>query len=106
MSRYLYVSCVYTEFIFREANELKGININGININNLRYAEDTALIARYQNNLQEIVNKVKEESSKAGLNMNVKKTKIMIISRKPEGKKLTLRLAIFLKKMKIFGNFF
>ena len=58
--------------------------MHGANLNNLRYADDTAILAREQNDLQEIVNKVNEENSKAGLDMNVKKTKAMIILRKAE----------------------
>ena len=76
-----YLFNIYTEFIFRESNELPGVCIHGMNVNNLRYADDTALIANDPQNLQDIVNKVKEESSKAGLDMNVKKTKTMVISR-------------------------
>ena len=81
-----YLFNIYTEFIFREANELKGITIHGLNVNNLRYADDTALIADDKDNLQKVVDKVKEVSSKAGLDMNVKKTKTVIKSRKPENK--------------------
>ena len=87
-----YLFNIYTEFIFRESNELKGIRIHGLNINNLRYADDTALIATDHNDLQEIVTKVKEESSKAGLDMNVKKTKTMVISRKPEDRNLEIKV--------------
>ena len=87
-----YLFNIYTEFIFRECNELQGINIHGLNINNLRYADDTALITENQENLQRVVTKVREESSKAGLEMNVKKTKTMIISRKPEGKKIEIKV--------------
>ena len=50
------------------------------------------LIANDQDKLQEIVTRVKEESSKAGLDMNVKKTKTMIISRDPEGKKVDIKV--------------
>ena len=50
------------------------------------------LIANDQDKLQEIVTRVKEESSKAGLEMNVKKTKTMIISRDPEGKKVDIKV--------------
>ena len=49
------------------------------------------LIANDQDKLQEIVTRVKEESSKAGLDINVKKTKTMIISRDPEGKKVDIK---------------
>ena len=85
-----YLFNIYTEFIFREANELKGITIHGLNVNNLRYADDTALIADDKDNLQKVVDKVKEVSSKAGLDMNVKKTKTMITSRKPENKSIDI----------------
>ena len=87
-----YLFNIYTEFIFRESNELKGTNIHGLNLNNLRYADDTALVATDQKDLQKIVSKVKDESSKAGLDMNVKKTKTMIISKKPEGKQLDIKV--------------
>ena len=70
-----YLFNIYTEFIFRESNDLEGITIHGQNINNLRYADDTALLADNKDNLQKIVNKVKEVSSRGGLEMNVKKTK-------------------------------
>ena len=87
-----YLFNIYTEFIFRECEHLPGINIHGTNINNLRYADDTALITDNQDNLQNLVTKVKEESGKAGLHMNVKKTKTMLISRKPENKKLVIKV--------------
>ena len=87
-----YLFNIYTEFIFRESNELKGITIHGQNINNLRYADDTALIADDIKNLQNVVDKVKEVSSKAGLEMNVKKTKTMISSRKPEDKSVDIKV--------------
>ena len=61
-----------------------------MNVNNLRYADDTALIADDPKNLQEIVNKVKAESSRGGLDMNVKKTKTMVISRHPEDHQLEI----------------
>ena len=86
-----YVFNIYTEFIFREANDLKGITIHNLNVNNLRYADDTALIAEDKDNLQKIVNKVKEACSKASLDMNVKKkTKTMLTSRKPENKSIEI----------------
>ena len=69
---------------------LDGTKIHGGNINNLRYADDTALIANSEQKLQTIVDKVKEESAKHGLDMNVKKTKTMLISKHPEGKKIAV----------------
>ena len=73
---------LYTEEIFQKADELPGINIGGTNITNLRYADDTALLAESEEAPQAIVNVVREESLVRGLKMNVKKTKSMVVSRK------------------------
>ena len=72
---------MYTEEIFKEFNEMPGIKLLGEFINNLRYADDTVLLAETEEELQELVNAVKEGSLKFGLEMNTKKTKTMIIRR-------------------------
>ena len=54
-----------------------GIMIAGRNINNLRYADDTTLMAQYKTELKSLLMKVKEECDKAGLKLNIQKTKIM-----------------------------
>ena len=54
-----------------------GIKIAGRNINNLRYADDTTLMAESEEELKSLLMKVKEESVKVGLNLNIQKTKIM-----------------------------
>ena len=54
-----------------------GIKIAGRNINNLRYADDTTLMAENEEELKSLLMKVKEESEKAGLKLNIQKTKIM-----------------------------
>ena len=54
-----------------------GIKIAEKNINNLRYADDTALMAESKEDLKSLLMKVKEESEKAGLKLNIQKTKIM-----------------------------
>ena len=54
-----------------------GIKIAGRNINNLRYADDTTLMAESEEELKRILMKVKEESEKVGLKLNIQKTKIM-----------------------------
>ena len=54
-----------------------GIRIAGRNINNLRYADDTTLMAESEEELKNLLMKVKEESGKVGLKLNVEKTKIM-----------------------------
>ena len=54
-----------------------GIKISRRNINNLRYADDTTLMAESEEELKSLLMKVKEESEKVGLKLNIKKTKIM-----------------------------
>ena len=66
-----------------------GIKISGRNINNLRYAGDTTLMAESKEELKSLLMKVKEESEKAGLKLNIQKMKIMasgpITSRQIDG---------------------
>ena len=57
--------------------EQTGIKIAGRNINNLRYADDTTLMAKSEEELKSLLMTVKEESEKVGLKLNVQKTKIM-----------------------------
>ena len=57
-----------------------GIKIAGRNINNLRYADDTTLMAESEEELKSLLMKLKEESEKAGLKLNIQKTKIMASS--------------------------
>ena len=72
---------IYSERVMREALEgLKGtVKVGGKSITNLRYAEDVVLIASTIEELQDLVDRVKESSARVGLSMNVKKTKIMKI---------------------------
>ena len=70
---------LYTEHIMRNArlDELQaGIKIGERNINNLRYADDTTLMAESEEELKNFLMRVKEESIKASLKLNIKKTKI------------------------------
>ena len=53
-----------------------GIKISGRNINNLRYADDTTLTAESEEELKSLLMKVKEESEKGGLKLNIQKTKV------------------------------
>ena len=55
-----------------------GIKIAGKNINNLRYADDTTLMAGSEEDLKSLLMKVKEESENVGLKLNIQKTKIMV----------------------------
>ena len=73
----------YAEYIMRNAGldeAPAGIKIVGSNINNLRYADDTILMAESKEELKNLLMKVKEESEKAGLRFNIQKTKIMASS--------------------------
>ena len=72
---------VYTDFIFREIEELPGLNIGGKNTNNLRYADDTVLLEENEKELQELVTKIKEEIILYGLKMNKNNTQKMVITR-------------------------
>ena len=71
---------LYAEYIMRNAglNEAQGgIKIARRNISNLRYADDITLMAESEEDLKSLLMKVKEESEKAGLKLNIQKTKIM-----------------------------
>ena len=71
---------LYAEYIRRNAGleeAQAGLKIAGRNINNLRYADDTTLTKKSEEELKSLLMKVKEESDKAGLKLNIQKTKIM-----------------------------
>ena len=82
---------LYTEYIFREIDQMSGLKINGETINNLRYADDTVLLAENEDDLQNLVSTIEIQSEKFGLLMNVKKTKAMVIS-KNEAAKVTIKV--------------
>ena len=74
---------VYAEYIVRNARldeAQAGIKIARRNINNLRYADDTTLMAESKEELKSLLMKVKEESEKVGLKLNIQKIKIMVYS--------------------------
>src|SRR5574340_1198118 len=80
----------YAEYIMRNAGleeTQAGIKIAGRNINNLRYADDTTLMAESQEELKSLLMKVKEESEKVGLKLNIQKTDIMASSPIPSWQK-------------------
>ena len=71
---------LYAEYIMRNPGldeAQAGIKISGRNINNLRYADDTTLMAESEEELKSFFMKLKEESEKVGLKLNIQKTKIM-----------------------------
>ena len=74
---------LYAEYIIRNAgldDSQAGIKIFGRNINNLSYTDDTTLMAENEEELKSLLMKVKEESEKAGLKLNIQKMKIMASS--------------------------
>ena len=86
MSRLYIVICLfnfYAEYIMRNTGleeAQAGIKIAGRNIHNLRYADDTTLMVESEEELKSLLIKVKEESEKVGLKLNIQKTKIMASS--------------------------
>ena len=71
----------YAEYIMRNAGleeAQAGIKIGGRNIHNLRYADDTTLMAESEEEPKSLLMKVKKESEKAGLKLNIQKTKVMV----------------------------
>ena len=80
---------LYAEYIMRNAGleeAQAGIKIARRNVNNLRYADDTTLMAESEEELKSLLMKVKEESKKVGLMLNIQKTKIMASSPSLHGK--------------------
>ena len=78
-----YLFNLYAEYIMRNTGleeAQAGIKIDGRNINNLRYADDTTLIAESEEELKSLLMTVKEKSEKVGLKLNIQKTKIMTSS--------------------------
>ena len=75
-----YLFNLHAENIMRNALDepQAGIKISGRNINNLRYADDTTLMAESEEELKSLLMKVKEESEKVGLKLNIQKTKIIV----------------------------
>ena len=79
-SVYCHPAYLYAEYIMRNAglDEAQAvIKISGRNSNNLRYADDTTLMAESEEELKSLLMKVKEESENVGLKLNIQKTKIM-----------------------------
>ena len=75
---------LYSEIIMRNIEGQPGIRVGGHNINNLRYADDTVLISENEKDLQQLLNIVESKSKEKGLELNSKKTEVMVISCKEE----------------------
>ena len=101
----------YAEYIMRNARldeSQAGIKIAVRNINNLRYADDTTLMAENKEELKSLLRKVEEESEKAGLKLNIQRTKIMasspITSWQIDGEKIKTVQTLFSWAPKLLGT--
>lgn len=76
---------VYSQLIFQKAlwERTEGVNIGGTIINNIRFPDDTAIMAESSEDLQILLDSINRESKKMGLTMNIGKTKYMVISKTP-----------------------
>ena len=72
---------LYSEMILREIDDHPGLKVNGTVVNNLRYADDTVLIAESEEQLQALLDTVVNASEAKGLSLNVKKTECMVVSK-------------------------
>ena len=90
---------IYTEYLITEALEdRKGIHINGQHITNIRYADETIILAESEQQVQHMIDKLDATCKQYGMAMNAKKTKTMIVEKTPEkqcevnvnGQRLTL----------------
>lgn len=82
---------IYSETILRNLEDSPGLKVNGENINNIRYADDTALIAGSEKDLQSLLDIVVKESESKGLLLNTKKTECMVVSKKAINPKCNLK---------------
>ena len=83
---------LYTEDIFKEIQDMKWVTIDGINLNNLRYADDTALLCFCPTDLQELLNAVNKAGKPYGMEMNTIKSKAMVISKITPTPKINITL--------------
>ena len=88
------LSNLYTEKIFREIEDLNGVTINGININNLRYADDTALLCFCPNDLQMLLDACNEAGKLYGMEINIKKTKTMVVRKTSPSPRINITLEV------------
>ena len=81
---------LYTEMVMRKVSHMDGLRIGGLNVNNIRYADDTAIVADSEEQLQNLITVIADESRKFGQEINNRKTFCMTISKKSESKKCSL----------------
>ena len=83
---------LYTEKIFRHIINMKGVNMGGTNYNNLRYADDTALLAGNEMELTELTSKINEVGKQFAMKINIKKNKTMVVSKEPNSPKINIAI--------------
>ena len=83
---------LYTEIFLRHIIDMKGVNVGGTNYNNLRYADDTALLAGNEKQLSDLTSKINEVGKQFGMKINIKKTKAMVVRKKPNSPKINIAI--------------
>src|SRR5215469_12443980 len=83
---------LYSEMIIREIKGLEGIRLNGYNINNIRDADDTVIVADSEEKLYGLLNVLNEMSERKGLKINKSKTEVMVISRAVRNPRVYFRI--------------
>ena len=83
---------IYSEVIMRELLELDGIRVGGKNVNNIRYADDTVLLADSPEKLQNLVEVLVSASEQYGLKINTSKTKVMVVSKGNDNVRVNVRV--------------
>ena len=89
---YTRIFSLYSEIKLRIIKDRPGIRIRGANINNLRYADDIALVAGREEELQNLLHTISEDSRILGLSLNIKKTETMVISKKKDPSTCVIRI--------------
>ena len=84
------LSSLYTEMVMRKIGHMDGLRIGGLNVNNIRHADDTAIVADSEEQLQNLITVIADESRKFGLEINKKKTFCVTISKKSVSPKCNL----------------
>ena len=85
------IQLIHTK-IFKEVQDMKGVTIGGTKLNNLTYADGTALLCFYPTDLQELLNAVNKDGKPHGMEMNIIKTKAVVVSKTTLTPKINITL--------------
>ena len=84
---------IYSEMLIKDAlQDEDGIKINGESITTIRYADDTAILAEKEEDLQRMMDKIYQHCKNYGMNLNLKKTKTMVINKKDAENKVKVKI--------------